>query len=201
MGEIEVGVVPVAMIEPKTFEDLKLLQKTLDENTGKKRDNGFIPRERDGIDILLSLDDEFQEWLRELPEEVNFKTWKQKKYNREKELEEFTDILFFFLQLVNNINRYNCKDINPKCFNKIFDDFSDFNRVRFYSYKNYQRKEDLIYLIETFKRKLWKGDFIECFEFYISIAMNRDFLQQEIIDMYYEKWQKNMERIKGDWTK
>ena len=48
MGEIEVGVVPVAMIEPKTFEDLKLLQKTLDENTRKKEITDLFQEEEMG---------------------------------------------------------------------------------------------------------------------------------------------------------
>lgn len=83
------------------FIEILGMQKQLDEAVGKPRENGFIPRERTLLDIRLSIDDEFQEWLRELPNEYNFKTWKQKEYNIENELTELVDVLFFFLQLFN----------------------------------------------------------------------------------------------------
>ena len=83
--------------KPRSFDDLLYLQKLLDNEVSKPRKNGFVPRKRNDMDILSALDDEFQEWQKELPYEYNFKTWKQKEYSREKELEEFVDILFFFL--------------------------------------------------------------------------------------------------------
>lgn len=89
------------MKKPTNFRELLELQRILDMETAKPRENGFEPRKRNEQDILSALDDEFQEWQKELPYEYNFKTWKQKEYNREKELEEFVDVLFFFLQYVN----------------------------------------------------------------------------------------------------
>lgn len=88
--------------KPRCFLDLLELQRILDDKVSKPRENGFEPRERLTIDIVLSIDDEVQEWLRELPKKYNFKTWKEKPYSREKELEELTDVLFFFLQYVNH---------------------------------------------------------------------------------------------------
>lgn len=72
------------------FIDLLEMQKQLDEEVAKPRENGFVPRKRTLLDIKLALDDEFQEWLRELPQELNFKTWKKKEYKREDELIELT---------------------------------------------------------------------------------------------------------------
>ena len=60
--------------KPETFEELLELQRILDENTTKTRENGFTPRERNEMDIIFSIDDEIQEWLKELPNELNFKT-------------------------------------------------------------------------------------------------------------------------------
>ena len=62
--------------KPETFEDLLNLQRILDENTGKARQNGFIPRKRNIDDIRLSLIAELIEFNEELPQ--THKTWKQK---------------------------------------------------------------------------------------------------------------------------
>ena len=99
--------------KPETFDDLLNLQKILDENISDK----FSEREKTEIDILDAIKDEKQEWLKELPYHLNFKTWKRKEYNRDKELEEITDILFFILQLANY------KEYYRGSFRKDFDDW------------------------------------------------------------------------------
>ena len=63
--------------KPETFEELLNLQKIFDKEVLKPRKNGFIPRERTEQDIIYALDDEIQEWLKELPKELNFKIWKE----------------------------------------------------------------------------------------------------------------------------
>ncbi len=90
--------------KPETFKDLLNLQRILDENTGKTRQNGFIPRERNKMDIILSLDDEFQEWLKELPSELNFKTWKEKNIVKIKNLRNLQIFYFLYynLQIIEN---------------------------------------------------------------------------------------------------
>ena len=57
--------------KPRCFLDLLELQKILDDEVSKPRENGFIPRSREELDILLSVDDEIQEWCRELPSELS----------------------------------------------------------------------------------------------------------------------------------
>ena len=90
--------------KPEIFEELLNLQRILDENTGKTRQNGFIPRERNKMDIILSLDDEFQEWLKELPSELNFKTWKEKNIVKIKNLRNLQIFYFLYynLQIIEN---------------------------------------------------------------------------------------------------
>ena len=86
---------------PETFEDILKLQKHLDESIHSSR-------ERTLEDIKLSLIAE----LIELNEETKYshKTWKTKEYNKSMELEELTDIYFFFAQMINfnddTVNNY-----------------------------------------------------------------------------------------------
>ena len=77
---------------PETFEDILNLQKHLDKSIHSSR-------ERTLEDIKLSLIAEVIEFNEETPQ--SHKTWKTKPYNKEKELEELTDIWFFVAQMVN----------------------------------------------------------------------------------------------------
>lgn len=175
------------MNKPTNFNDLLELQKNLDENIEKNRSNGFVPRKRGLLDILLAIDDEFQEWLRELPYECNFKTWKQKEYSREKELEELTDVLFFFLQY----------------FNRYFVDIDNYknNYCRDFFERNYydEINQDLNSLIRDFKYDLWGISDLTAFYDYMKIVYKRGFTKEDLLETYWEKWQKNMTRINKDW--
>lgn len=171
------------------FIDLLEMQKQLDKEVAKPRDNGFVPRERTTLDIRLALDDEFQEWLRELPKEYNFKTWKQKEYNRGKELEELVDCLFFFLQMF-NYTKYARKYLTDKQ----FDNFRKDNE-----------RTGLQSCVISFKENLWNcewtdGEYDIAFLDWIDICKLRGFSKEEIIQTYLNKWKKNMQRIKGDWS-
>lgn len=72
---------------PETFEDILNLQKHLDESI-------HSVRFRTLRDIELSMVAEIIEFNEET--KYSHKTWKTKEYNREKELEELTDVWFFF---------------------------------------------------------------------------------------------------------
>lgn len=169
--------------KPETFEDLLQLQKRLDEEVGKPRENGFMPRKRTWQDMRLSLDDEFNEWLKELPYELNFKTWKQKDYSREKELEEITDCLFFYLQTTN-----------------IYDVYLPAFRYEFDTFRKHIEIQEAKKLIILFKENLFL-DFASSFYIWLDICKSRGFTKQEILNTYWKKWKRNLERINGDWTK
>ena len=173
------------------FTDLLELQRQLDEEIIKPRENGFIPRKATLFDIRLALDDEFQEWLRELPNEYNFKVWKEKEYNRENELIELVDVLFIFLKLFNFKNdKYD-------------------NEGMGYWFDNFREDCDLLDLPKTvlyFKEGLWSDDLTET-DFYISfirwieICRLRGFTKEEVIQAYIKKWKYNIgERPNGDWS-
>ena len=195
--------------KPQNFKDLLRLQKILDKEVDKKRDNGFVPRERNWTDMKLSLLDEFMEWLKELPQEINFKTWKQKTYNREKELEEYVDCLFFFLQLINSIIAGMEKEIKENGYYNLKEDLKDFKELslvsnlsynEFFNLSNEEYKYQLEEKIEWFIKYLfWYDGIMDTYYVWLDISSLRGFSKQEILDTYYKKWKKNMERINKDW--
>ena len=174
------------MSHPLNFKELLELQLTLDHETTKKRKNGFNPRERTELDIKLALDDEFQEWLKELPSEYNFKTWKQKEYSRAKELEELTDVLFFFLQYVNHT-------MAEDEFEELFDEFDSFE---------YSTLSEAIF---DLKRYLYSNSYEideldRAFDVYLGIVKKRGFTRDDLLETYWKKWQTNIKRINSDWV-
>ena len=164
------------------FTDLLELQSQLDEVIIKPRYNGFIPREITLFDIRLALDDEFQEWLRELPNEYNFKVWKEKEYNRENELIELVDVLFIFLKLFNFKNDEYANDNMGYWFDSFREDFELL---------------DLPKTVLYFKEGLWSDDLAET-DFYVSfvrwieICRLRGFTKEEVIQAYIKKWKYNI---------
>lgn len=174
----------------KTFKELLEMQKELDLEIGKPRKSGYIPRKRTLLDIKLALDDEFQEWLRELPDDYNFKTWKEKIYDREKELIELTDILFFFLAYINlkeGIENNNC------C--RVWDNF----KPRFSVYND---EKDFLVEIQEFKQHLWFREYLSyALMKYINIILLRGFTKEDIVNQYCKKWKENISsRVDGDWS-
>lgn len=178
-------------IEDIEFTDLLELQIQLDEEIIKPRENGFIPREITLFDIRLALDDEFQEWLRELPNEYNFKVWKEKEYNRENELIELVDVLFIFLKLFNFKNDEYANDSMGYWFDSFREDFELL---------------DLPKTVLYFKEGLWSDDlsetdFYDSFVRWIEICRLRGFTKEEVIQAYIKKWKYNIgERPNGDWS-
>lgn len=78
--------------KPKTFGEILMLQQYLDKNIHSSR-------ERTLEDMTMSFIAECVEFNEET--KFSHKTWKTKEYDREKELEELTDIFFFFAQMIN----------------------------------------------------------------------------------------------------
>lgn len=171
----------------ETFASLAKLQEQLDNEVGKTRQNGFKPRSRNKIDIMLSIDDEIQEWLKEMPTEYNFKTWKEKTYNRENELVEFTDILFFLLQYYNHATN----SITRAGMEFEFDSWKDGDYYYDFSLKD---------LVHVLKYNLWDFNLEKVISFWKRIAIIRGFTKSEIIKTYEDKWNKNMKRVNEDWT-
>ena len=178
--------------EPKSFEDLLKLQKILDIEIDKPRENGFKQRYRTDRDIRMSIIAEIVEFNEETKR--SHKTWKEKEFNEEKMKEEAVDILFFFLQ---NINRYSeeknafsklCEENVARIWEELWTD-------RAFSFPD---EFDLI-------ASLLKPSFIDmCTSFTTRLVLfykNVGMTKKEVYKIYFNKWQKNMKRIKGDWTR
>lgn len=173
--------------KPETFEELLELQRILDETIDKPRENKFKPRHRNIYDMKMSIIAE----IIEFNEETRFshKTWKQKEFNEEKLKEESVDILFFFLQLINrNINDKNDFDFKfiTTEWNVLFEDktrivYSDELEMR---------------IIKNISSNDMYRAFVNLIDLYIAYGISQD----EVYSIYYEKWQKNTERINKDWT-
>lgn len=180
-----------------TFKELLKKQAELDEIIEAERKNGFIPRKRKKEDILFALDDEIQEWLRELPDDLNFKTWKEKEYNIENELIELTDILFFILQLFNYYNYKKNDDLLKTWKDK--DKLYDFDVAEV---KSGIMNPTIINRVIQIKKALYNDDFIGVFYNYMTLCKFRGFNCEDMIESYKKKWQHNAAgRINGDWTK
>ena len=160
--------------KPENFEDILNLQKYLDESIHSSR-------ERTLEDIKLSLIAE----LIELNEETKYshKTWKTKEYDRDKELEELTDVYFFFAQLINYKNRDGRFQMEHYC--KEFEIFPGY-----YAGSHFTR---LIYDLVDNNFSWFFGGLLTC-------SVKLGYTKEDILNCYWEKWQKNMQRIGKEWN-
>lgn len=165
--------------KPENFEDILNLQKHLDESIHSSR-------ERTLEDIKLSLIAEVIEFNEETPE--SHKTWKTKPYDKEKELEEFTDIWFFLAQMVNfKIKRSDSFIEIKNEIIKLFNDGTNLNLM-------YQAN------IENLIMSALYGNDFQILQNLIIISANKDYTKDDILNCYWEKWQKNMKRIGKEWN-
>lgn len=162
------------LTEPKNFKDILELQAILDSKINSKR-------ERTLEDIKLSLIAELIEFNEETKD--SHKTWKTKSYNKEKELEELTDVYFFFAQLV-NFKKID-KRFRLNMFIEAFEDFLIYNI-------NYQISNLIKYITDDLYLLFFRG--------LLSLTQKHRYSKQNILNCYWSKWQKNMSRIGKEWN-
>ncbi|WP_338964131.1 dUTP diphosphatase [Fusobacterium nucleatum] len=168
---------------PETFEDILKLQKHLDESIHSAR-----PRTID--DIKKSIIAECIEFDEETPQ--SHKTWKTKPYNKEKELEELTDIWFFVAQMVNYSEYMDKITVLEKQKLNIF--FED-------NKSPYRSKNDILDIIFDVKNSYMDYDWLRFLIRDLMILSNQyGYTTQDILKTYWEKWQKNMKRIGKEWN-
>lgn len=168
---------------PENFEDILKLQKHLDESIHSAR-----PRTID--DIKKSIIAECIEFDEETPQ--SHKTWKTKPYNKEKELEELTDIWFFVAQMV-NYSKYMDKItvLEKQKLNIFFED----------NKSPYRSKNDILDIIFDVKNSYMDYDWLRFLITDLMILSNQyGYTTQDILKTYWEKWQKNMKRIGKEWN-
>ena len=157
--------------KPETFEELLNLQRILDETIDKPRENKFKPRHRNIYDMEMSI----------IAEVIEF--------NEENLKEEAIDILFFFLQLINRKVSDN-RDFNLSFFQWEWKHLFEDNSIIVYSDEAEMRIIKNISCNDIYRA------FVNLIYLYIAYGIS----QNEVYSIYYEKWQKNMERINKDWT-
>ena len=161
--------------KPENFKDILKLQENLDDNIHSIR-----PRTFD--DIKMSLIAECIEF----DEETMFshKTWKPKEYRRDKELEELTDVYFFFAQLINYLDddkNEALKEAICFSFEEKYIHTDEPNILRF------------IHYVYTDKLAIAMDELI-------AITYQYSYTTDNILNSYWEKWQKNMKRIGNEWN-
>ena len=147
---------------PENFEDILKLQKHLDENLNNVRPRTIR-------DIKLSLIAEVIEFNEETPE--SHKTWKTKPYDKEKELEEFTDIWFFLAQMVNFKLEISDSFVEIKNeITKLFDDRTNLKLI-------YQPN------IENLIMSALYGNDFQILQNLIIISYNKGYTKDDILNM------------------
>ena len=168
--------------KPETFEDILNLQKHLDESIHSSR-------ERTEEDIKTSMIAELIEFNEETKD--SHKTWKTKEYNKAKELEELTDVYFFFAQLVNHrFDKYEkiAKDRELKELERIF------------RTKKIDKKGNIKKLLNIVIAVVTRGSNTYLFEWLNELTVKYSYTKDDILNCYWEKWQKNMKRIGKEWN-
>ncbi|ATV35931.1 dUTP diphosphatase [Fusobacterium pseudoperiodonticum] len=161
--------------KPKNFKNILSLQKHLDNNINNVRDRTFE-------DIQMSLIAECVEFNEETM--LSHKTWKVKPYNKEKELEELTDIYFFFAQLLNYLDDEKNKELKYVICYSFDEQYISTNEPHLLKFIHYVYTEKLAIAMDELN----------------AITYQHNYTTQNILDCYWEKWQKNMKRIGKEWN-
>lgn len=117
------------------------------------------------------------------------KTWKSKEYNKEKELEELTDIYFFYAQMIN----YN------------LDTVANYVRIKQLIVNNFdgwQIKDCRSACLPTLTliNNVVNDSVLYIMDNLMEITQKLGYSKDDILGCYWEKWQKNMLRIGKEWN-
>ena len=167
---------------PETFEDILKLQKHLDESIHSSR-------ERTLADIQKSMIAECIEFDEETPQ--SHKTWKTKPYDKAKELEELTDIYFFYAQYIN----FYIPTFDQNDFEKLNDIFMNIKEQ-----EGFKVFTNLVSILDVIG-ELFNFAPLPCMlEKLMYLSYKYGYTKDDILNCYWEKWQKNMKRIGKEWN-
>ncbi|MGL5049766.1 MAG: dUTP diphosphatase [Fusobacteriaceae bacterium] len=153
----------------KLYEYQNILDGKIKESKGDKY------KERTLAKIKWSINGEMQEFQEELEE--THKTWKEKEFSKEKQLEEFVDILFFVLQALK-------VSFSP--------------RIGYY--KSIGSTDlDVTTLLTIMAIDNFSGRFDSLLENYMLIAGKMGYTAKMIEAEYMRKFDKNLERVEREW--
>ena len=167
---------------PENFKDILKLQKHLDENLNNVR-------ERTLADIQKSMIAECIEFDEETPQ--SHKTWKTKPYDKAKELEELTDIYFFYAQYIN----FYIPTFDQNYFEKLNDIFMNIEKQ-----EGFEVFTNLISILDVIEELLIFFQLPCILEKLMYLSYKYGYTKDDILNCYWEKWQKNMSRIGKEWN-
>ena len=167
---------------PETFEDMLKLQKHLDKNIHSSRPRCLR-------DIKLSLIAECVEFNEETKE--SHKTWKTKPYDKAKELEELTDIYFFYAQYIN----FYAPTLEQEQFEELNNVFMNIEKQQ--GFKVYT---NLISILDVIGELFNFCPLSNMLEKLLYLTYKYGYTKDDILNCYWEKWQKNMKRIGKEWN-
>ena len=133
---------------------------------------------------------EFQETLDRPEEDMDktHKTWKDSDFTRKDTLEEYVDIWFFISQM----------ELRYRSVDKLDDDF--FNKTMNKEFHSNRINSNCINDdIEDLMLRILKGDSWGIVETMGAIARWLGFTDEEIEQAHMDKFEKNLERIGGEW--
>lgn len=177
------------------FVDLLDLQRQLDEEVAKPRENGFVPRRRNYNKMVKSMIAEIIEFNEET--ENTHKTCKQKEFDREKMIKKSVDICFFYLQICNLLTG---KDQE---FIRILSESWEraWESVDPYTTYGYDVELELIKHLSSTEWCLSISKCLNIMTLLISIYVNNDISKDKMIQTYLTEWKRNITvRIKDDWS-
>lgn len=169
--------------EPKNFEDILNLQKELDKKIHSIRPRGLKDIKKSLIAECIEFDEESKD---------SHKTWKKHNYNKEKELEELTDIWFFTAQMVNY--SYDNGDITTLERKELFKFFEDDNLA-------YSGDINVLDVIFDLKAPVMDYAFLKFLVLDLMVVSNNyGYTKNDILNVYWKKFNKNLERIGKEWN-
>lgn len=165
---------------PENFEDILKLQKHLDKNLNNVRPRCLR-------DIKMSLIAECVEFNEETKE--SHKTWKTKEYNKSMELEELTDIYFFFAQMI-NFNEYTVNN------------YARIKHLVAVDFNGWKIKDYGSQVLPTLNliANIINDNVLYAIDDLMEMAQKLGYSKDDILNCYWEKWQKNMKRIGKEWN-
>lgn len=165
---------------PENFEDILKLQKHLNKSL-----NNIRPRCL--RDIKMSLIAECVEFNEETKE--SHKTWKTKEYNKSMELEKLTDIYFFFAQMIN----FNEDTVN---------NYARIKHLVAVDFNGWQIKDYGSHVLPTLNliANIINDNVLYAIDNLMEMTQKLGYSKDDIFNCYWEKWQKNMQRIGKEWN-
>lgn len=167
--------------KPENFEDILKLQKVLDDNIHNIRPRTLA-------DIQKSMIAECIEFDEETPQ--SHKTWKTKPYDKAKELEELTDIYFFYAQYIN----FYIPTFDQNDFEKLNDIFMNIEEQ-----EGFEVFTNLVSILDVIKELFNSAPLPWMLEKLMYLSYKYGYTKDDILNCYWEKWQKNMNRIGKEW--